>query len=172
MNTQLQLSRPHRTAVTAAFAAVGATAFALYSRSWRSWVIFLYDIPAAILVFSFVGSTLAGLLFRENRIWIRVSLLVPLTVIPVVRTSLGWPISGHVTDTLAVALFDGLQPGVPALRRAAVFVPVAIVVVIRWLYLDSHGHLPTYLGSCAGLAFGVSALVLQTRRPFHREQDG
>ena len=143
-------------------ATLGSGVFVAYSGSWNDWLLFLYDVPAALLVFSFVGSTASSAFFapRESETRLRVFLLAPLTIIPVGREFLGWPVSGHLADVLTIALFEGMHVRASWPKRVLAFLPVLIVLPIRWFSLDSADHVATYAGLVAGLTLGVAAVVL------------
>ena len=143
--------------------AVGVVAFCLYSRSWASIARFVYDVPAAISAFSFLAWLLAdGFTARWSAQWWSFGwLLVPLSVVPTGRAFLGWPVSGHLTDVLLVALVVSFRSDLPMAWRAACWVPVIIVSYLRWTSFDQGAHVQTY--GAVAIASGCAAAALLAR---------
>ncbi len=143
-----------------AVAVLGTAAFVAFSRSWESPVKVLYDVPAGLVVFAFVGLALRDVVFPTRGIprWVRPLMLIPLAIVPVGRVVWGWPISGHATDVIAIATFEALSRGAHWAWRAAVVLPAPVVLAVRWFYLDRGNHSPSFLGLALGLFFAFVAL--------------
>lgn len=138
-------------------ACVGSAAFCVYSRSWQDWVHMIYDIPASLMVFSFVAQL--GLEARQagNAYWLaRFALLVTMTVVCVGRDFLHWPISGHLSCVLAVAIVQSWDGRLPVAERLLYWLPVPVVLVIRWLVFDQGQHGQTTHALAFALAAGLA----------------
>ena len=147
-----------------ALAAVGMVAFVIYARSWKDFSHLAYDIPASFAVFAFIAQLLleAG---KDGAGWnlgIRLALVVAMTVATVGREFLAWPISGHLTCLLAVALVQLADPRLPTTERLLYWLPVPIVLFFRWHRFDGGNHWQTYnavLFACVG----ATLVILATR---------
>ena len=89
-----------------ALGAVGMVAFCIQAQSWRDAAHVVYDVPASFAVFCFIGQlVLEGRRDGPTRYWAaRFALLAAMTVVCTGRQFWGWPISGHLSCVLAVAL--------------------------------------------------------------------
>jgi hypothetical protein len=137
-------------------ACVGSAAFCVYSRSWKDWAHLVYDIPASLLVFSFIAQLVLEARHAGSVYWLaRFALLVAMTVVCTGRDFLHWPISGHLSCVLAVALVQAWDLRLPFAERLLVWLPLPIVLVIRWWLFDQGQHGQTY----RALLFAVLAAL-------------
>ena len=153
----------HRTPrVQLALGAVGMVAFCVFARCWRDAAHVIYDIPASFAVFSFIAQLLLeALRDAPTRYWTaRFGLLAAMTVVCFGRHLLGWNISGHLSCVLAVALVQTADRRLPVPERAAYWVPLPIVVTIRWLVFDEGNHGQTYNAVLFALIAVLPAIVL------------
>jgi hypothetical protein len=158
------LARLARLAVTL----LGTAAFCAWIRDWQQPLDPLYDLPAALAVFSFVGQLLAeGLTGRRTNAWLfRIAAVLDGTLIIVIfKEYLGWTISGHVTMVLLVAMLQTADRRLPAWLRACYWVPLPIVAAMRIFVL--HGGVETGLttGLIVGGALGALTLLLIRSNP-------
>jgi hypothetical protein len=144
---------------------VGAAAFCVYARTWQSGCHVLYDVPAALAVYSFPARLLAEAAARRFGLaWcVRLAALAAMTVATVGREFGRWPVSGHVTCVLAVAVLMSADARLPAWLRAAYWIPVPVVVLVRVLALEGRADLPLVTGAAAGLVIGAAAAWLARR---------
>ena len=142
-------------------AAVGATAFCIYSRSWKDWTHLIYDLPASLMVFWFVGHLVLEARHFAHADWLaRLALLLAMTVVTVGREFLQWPISGHLSCVLAVALVQSADPRLFLAERWLVWLPVPIVIVIRWWLFDQGQHEQTYYALLFAVASAVPVVIV------------
>jgi hypothetical protein len=150
-------------------AAVGMAAFVAYSRSWKDWPHLVYDIPASFAVFAFVAQLLLELVKdgASGYCGARLALLGAITVATCGREFLGWRLSGHLTCVLAVALVQATDPRLLLGERVLYFVPLPIVLLIRWYRFDGNDHWQTYyaliVGTCAAIPVMLAAQFGLTR---------
>jgi hypothetical protein len=139
---------------------IGAAAFCVYARSWRDAQHLIYDIPAALATFSFIAQiVLESARGGINRFWLsRVLAVVLLTVVTSGREYLKWPISGHLTCVLAIALIQSQDGRLLGWERLLYWAPVPIVLAIRIGWFDRGQHFPTY--SAVVFAFMSAAVAL------------
>jgi hypothetical protein len=122
----------------------------------------IYDIPAALATFTFIGqliveATGAGL----GASWVaRAAMIGALSVIAFGRELLHWPISGHLSCVLAIALVQAADPRLARPEKLLYWVPVLIVISIRWAVFDRGEHWPTYSALIAAVLLAVPAVVL------------
>ena len=137
-------------------AAIGAAAFCVYSRSWKDWAHLVYDIPASLMVFSFVAQLVLESRHAGNAYWLaRLALVAAMTVVCAGRDFLHWPISGHLSCVLAVALVQSADARLVPAERWLYWIPVPIVLCIRWWLFDQGQHGQTY----SAVAFGVTSAL-------------
>ena len=143
-------------------ALVGASAFCYYSYSWIDPVHLLYDIPAGIATFAFVAQ-LPLELYRDGPrpFWLyRFAMLAGMTIATVGRQYGGWPISGHLSCVLAVALVQGADPRLYRVERILYWVPVPIVLYLRLALLEHDGHWGTCIAIIFALLWGAPGAIL------------
>ncbi len=142
-------------------AAIGATTFFIYSRSWKDWTHLIYDIPASLAVFWFIGHLVLESRHFAQPDWLaRLALLLAMTVVTVGREFLHWPISGHLSCVLAVALVQSADPRLFLAERWMVWLPVPIVIVIRWWLFDQGQHEQTYNALLFAIVVAVPVVLL------------
>ena len=148
-------------------AIAGAGALVAYFRSWRSDRRLLYDVPAATAMCAYMAQLICEgrqALFTPFW-WVRLVLMVPLSVIPVGRACFGWRISGHVTTMLAVGLIQALDARLTFAERILYGIPLPIVFLMHWFYWDrvEHGgrvdHRDTINALAAGFIIFLFSLI-------------
>ncbi len=153
---------PHRmTGTQLTLALLGMVTFVVYSRSWKDLPHLIYDIPASFVVFAFVAQLLLEVV-KDGAGWywtIRVALLCVITVATVGREFLGWRLSGHLTCVLAVALVQATDPRLLPLERVVYWIPLPIVLYMRWYKFDGNDHWQTYLAMIVGISAAVPAIL-------------
>ena len=122
-----------------------ALSLILFWRSWKDLPHLFYDIPAGLAMGAFLGQTLCELNARlfGFRLWMRILLLIPLSVIPTGREFYGWNISGHLLDILTVALIQGIDKRLSVGEKLAYSFPLPIILWIRLFVFDKNGHQET-----------------------------
>ncbi len=140
---------------------IGASAFCIYSHTWQDGWHVLYDISASVAVFSFLAQILAEGLARNltHWWWRRVVAAAAMTVITLGREFLGWPVSGHVTTVIAIAIIQSQEGRLSRPLRLAYWVPLPILIVTRWLHFDGGLASSLYLALLAGGMIGGGAIV-------------
>lgn len=125
---------------------IGATAFCIYSRSWKDAPHLIYDIPAGLVVYVFVAQLLLEVVYGGwTWYWgARLALLVAMAVVTTGREFQGWTISGHLSCVLAVALVQAADPRLAVAERIVYWLPLPIVLYIRWYIFDLGAHWQTY----------------------------
>jgi hypothetical protein len=153
-----------RVAVQLLLGVVGMIAFCVYSRSWQDLPHLVYDIPAGLAVYSFVAQVLLEWVARGmNRVVAaRLAMIGAMTVVCVGRDFWHWPISGHLSCVLAVALVQSADGRLPRLERSLYWIPLPIVLVIRWTLFDRGDHWQTY--NAVAFALLAAALVVVVMR--------
>jgi hypothetical protein len=152
-----------------ALAAVGMGTFAVYARSWKDLPHLIYDIPASFAVFAFIAQLLLEAA-KDGAGWywaVRCALLGAITVATVGREFLGWHLSGHLTCILAVALVQAADLRLAPTERVLYWIPLPIVLLMRWYRFDGDGHWQTYhaliIGACAAVPVMLAARFGLTR---------
>jgi hypothetical protein len=148
---------------------VGAAAFVIYSHSWTSPLRLAYDIPAALASYSLPALLLAEAVTqaRGPAWWARLVAVAAMTAVTVGREFEGWPVSGHVTCVLAVAMIQTIDVRLPRVLRFLYWAVAAAVVVLRIAAMDDGIRLPLVLGLVAGVIIGgagAAAVVRRVRR--------
>jgi hypothetical protein len=146
---------------------VGAGAFCVYSRSWHDYRHAIYDVSSSLAVFSFVAQVVvSGVAGQRDLAWrVRLGLLLPMSVVPVGRALLGWPISGHLTDVTIVAGIQTTNRSLGGWARWLYWAPVALALWIRWRYLDLGGHRETYAAFVVAVACLAAAMMFERAGP-------
>ena len=154
----LRISRWAQVALTL----TGALVLCLYWQSWKDTSHLIYDIPSAISMCAFLSQILcegtAGQMSPSW--WARLLLVVPMSVIPAGRELLGWNLSGHLTDMWAVALIQSVDRRLSRWERLAYWVPVPVVLWIRWFLFDAGGHWETFNAFIAGTTMFLGYVLL------------
>jgi hypothetical protein len=142
---------------------IGATAFCVFSRTWQDIWHLIYDIPAALAVYSFVAQLVAERVAgsRDGRWTARLIALSLMSVVTVGRQFAHWPISGHVTTTVAVCIIQLGDLHLPRLLRMLYLVPLPIVVAIRLFVFDRGLGAPLVSALVAGVLIGVIPVMLR-----------
>jgi len=145
----------------AALACLGAAAFFIYARSWRDAAHLVYDVPASLATFSFIAQLVLEAAQRSfGWFWAgRAAVVVVLTVVTTGRQYGGWSVSGHLTCVLAIALIQSADARLPAWERLLYWVPVPIVLAVRWVDFDHGQHAPTYAAIAVGLSCALLAVL-------------
>lgn len=140
----------------------GAAAFCVFSRSWIDIPHLLYDIPAAIATFAFIAQFVIETARGRFTMfwWHRLAMIVAMTAATVGRQYWAWPISGHLSCTLAIALVQSGDARRAAAERIAYWIPVAIVVYLRLALLEQGSHEATCAALFFALAWGLPGLWL------------
>lgn len=144
----LRISRWAQVTLTLA----GSLVLCLYWQSWKDTPHLIYDVPSAISMCAYLSQILCEATARQMSPswWARLLLVVPMSVIPSGREFLGWKISGHLTDMWAVALIQSVDGRLRCRERLAYWLPVPIVLWIRWFHFDIGGHGETFAALVAG----------------------
>ena len=123
-------------------ALLGTGAYVVYGRSWRDLAHFVYDLPANLTVFAFVGQIVAEGIDRQwTWFWVsRAAMFLGMGMVAAGRDFLGWQVSGHLTCVLAVALVQTADPRLGLWERALYWAPLPIVLAIRWWLFDQGRH--------------------------------
>ena len=145
-------------------ALVGTAAYMVYAQSWRDTAHLVYDIPANLTVFAFIAQlVLEAGQGRFVAAWgLRMVMVAVMAVVCAGRDFLGWPISGHLTCVLAVALVQTLDPQRLVAERLLYWIPVPIVLWIRWTAFDRGEHGQTYR-ACMIAVLLAGVVTLGTR---------
>jgi hypothetical protein len=126
-------------------ACIGAAAFCVYSRSWKDWTHLVYDLPASLLVFAFIAQLALEARHAGSAYWLaRFAMLVAMTLVCTGRDFLHWPISGHLSCVLAVAIVQFWDVRLPLGERLLYWLPLPMVLGIRWFVFDQGQHGQTY----------------------------
>lgn len=142
-------------------ALIGMAAFVTYSRSWKDLPHLVYDIPASFVVFAFIAQLFLELP-KGSAGWywtLRFALLVAITVATVGREFLDWNLSGHLTCILAVALVQTTDPRIALTERIPYWIPLPIVLLIRWYEFDGDNHWQTYNALIVASALAVPVML-------------
>lgn len=145
--------------------AAGVLAFCVFSRSWEDGWRLLYDVSAAVAVYSFLSQVLAEGVARQTDCWWRARLAAAaaMTLCTVGRQWWGWNVSGHVSTVLATALLQGADSRLSWRVRSLYWVPLPLVLAIRIGVLDRGLAAPLGWGLLAGTAIGGGALLCGRR---------
>jgi hypothetical protein len=129
-----------------ALAFLGTVVYCIYGRSWKDAAHLVYDIPANLAVFAFIAQLLieSG---RSRPDWCcgaRLLLVAGMTAVCVGRQYFDWNISGHLSCVLAVAIVQTADPRLMTAERLLYWIPLLIVLIIRWWLFDKGQHWQTY----------------------------
>jgi len=134
---------------------LGTLSYCIYARSWRDMIHLVYDIPANVAVFAFIAQVVLECI-ADGPGWhcgTRFALIVGMTVVCAGRDFAGWGISGHLSCVLAVALVQMADSRLPVGERLLYWIPLPIVLAVRWWGFDEGQHWQTY----HAVVFGVLA---------------
>ena len=149
-------------ALQIALAVVGATALCIYHRSWVDAVRLVYDVPAGLTTFGFAAQLVVE--FRKDgphKFWLyRLAVLVAMSVVTVGRQYRYWPISGHLSCVLAVALVQTADPRLPWFERVIYWIPVPIVLFLRFAVFERGAHSGTYNALLFAFLVAVPGMIL------------
>ncbi len=125
---------------------IGAMILVIFWQSWRDVAHLVYDIPTGLVISGYIAQIVCEGINRgfTSNWWIRVWLLLPMTIIPAGRWFLGWPVSGHLSIMLAVAVMQSLDKRLNVMERVVYWIPVPIILYMRWFYFDKDGHWDMY----------------------------
>jgi hypothetical protein len=155
-------TRDRKPKLQLALTALGMVAFCLFARSWRDVPHLLYDIPASLAVFGFVAQLLLER-FKDGprRYWLaRLGMLVAMTIVTVGREFGHWNISGHLSCVLAVALVQSTDRRLSVAERFCYWIPLPIVLFIRWFLFDQGNHWQTYNAVIFALLAPLPAMLI------------
>lgn len=145
-------------------ACAGSAAFCVYSRSWKDWAHLVYDIPASLLVFWFIAQLALEAQRAGSAYWLaRFALLAAMTVVCTGRDFLHWPISGHLSCVLAVAIVQFWDVRLPPGERLLYWLPLPIVLAIRWWVFDQGQHGQTYRALLFAVVTAVPVVLVAQR---------
>ncbi len=135
-------------------ALIGGTALCVHWQSWQDAAHLFYDIPAGLVISAYTGQVLLEGLKQKRPLhwWLRVFLLLPMFIIPAGREFSGWRISGHLTALLAAAMIQTLDKRIPVLEKIVYWIPLPIILYIRWFIFDANGHQETFHALVAGFS--------------------
>ena len=127
-------------------AVAGTIAYCMLFRSFRDWWHVVYDVPACLFVFSFIGQLVTET-WKDG--WTayggsRLAMVAAMTVVCWGRHFWGWHISGHLSCVLAVALVQTFVPRLDWPERLIYWAPVPMVLYIRWAAFDLGVHAQSY----------------------------
>ncbi len=148
-----------------ALACLATALFVLCARSWRDGTHLVYDTFTGLVTFLFIAQLASeGLEVRIDGYWIaRAVMVAVLGIATAGRIIRGWPISGHLSFVLAIALVQLANPQLSWFERLFYTLPVPIVLAIRLRKLDEGDHVPTRAG--VALAVLCAATVIFVVRP-------
>ena len=141
---------------------IGGIILCIFWESWQDTTHLVYDIPSGLVVSAYIGQIICEGLDRwfTHNWWIRVILLVPMAVIPAGRWFLGWPISGHLSIMLAVAVIQTSDIRLKPVERIIFWIPVPIILYFRWFHFDKNGHGETYNALLVSIIFVMIFFVV------------
>ena len=132
--------------VQVVLALLGGIILCTFWKSWQDVHHLIYDIPTGVVMSAYIGQIVCEGIDRRftPHWWIRVILLIPMTIIPAGRWFLGWPISGHLSIMLAVAVIQTADHRLRSLEKLIYWVPIPIILYFRWFHFDKGGHWDTF----------------------------
>lgn len=135
------------------FALIGGTALFFYWQSWKDVPHLFYDIPAGLTISAYIGQILLEGMKneREGHWWARVLMLLPMAIVPIGREFFQWNISGHLTDILAAAMIQTADKRLRTLEKIIYWLPIPVILYIRWFLFDTGGHRETYNALIVGI---------------------
>jgi hypothetical protein len=146
-----------------ALALAGVTVFCVYSRSWQDFAHTVYDTAASLAVFSFIAQLVLEPPRWADGYWrARFLLLAAMTTVTTGREFLHWPVSGHLSCALAVALVQGWNRRLPRWERWCYWLPIPLLLAMRWWLFDQGLHAQT--GWAVLFAVASASFVIATGR--------
>ena len=144
-----------------ALALGGGLCLCLYWRSWHDLPHLIYDVPAALAMCAYIAQMICEARARQFSVSLalRAMLMIPMSVIPAGRDFFAWPISGHLSDILAVALIQSRDQRLSKWERGAYYLPLPIILYLRWFQFDRHGHADTFHALLAAGAMFAAYLL-------------
>ncbi len=135
---------------------VGAGAFCFYNRAWEDLWKLIYDITAALAVYSFLAQLLAEILvWQINRWWWwRFAAVVVMSIITVGREFFLWPVSGHISTVTGVAIIQVCEVRLSRPLRWAYLLALPITVAVRALAFEGGLAVPMWSALAAGTFIG------------------
>ncbi|UCH93505.1 MAG: hypothetical protein JSV88_24980 [Candidatus Aminicenantes bacterium] len=150
------------------FALMGGMALFFSWQSWKDIPHLFYDIPTGFAMSAYIGQIV--LEYRRNKRevhwWARVLLLLPMAIITIGRVFFNWNISGHLTDMLAAAMIQTADERLHMLEKIFYWLPLPIILYVRWFIFDIGGHGETFNALMAG--FSIFLCYWLIRRIFER----
>ncbi len=145
-----------------ALACLGTALFVLCARSWRDGTHLAYDAITGFVTSLFIAQLAGGGLgVRIDGYWIaRAVMVAVLGIATAGRITWGWPISGHLSFVLAIALVQLANPELPWFGRLCYTSPVPIVLAIRLRKLDQGNHAPTRAGVTLALLCAATVIFV------------
>ena len=145
------------------FGLIGGAVFFFYWQSWNDIPHLFYDIPTGFTMSIYIGQIVLEDMKkkREAHWWARVLLLLPMAIVPIGREFLNWNISGHLTDMLAVAMIQTVDERLPILEKTGYWLPIPVIVYIRWFLFDTGGHGETFNALIAGFSIFLCYCLIQ-----------
>ncbi|MGD2086942.1 MAG: hypothetical protein PVH61_12235 [Candidatus Aminicenantes bacterium] len=142
---------------------IGGTIFFFYWQSWKDIPHLFYDIPTGFTMSFYIGQIVLEDVKkkREAHWWARVLLILPMAIVPMGREYFNWNISGHLTDMLAVAMIQTVDERLPTLEKIAYWLPIPVILYIRWFLFDIAGHGETFNALIAGFSIFLCYCLLQ-----------
>lgn len=143
-------------------ALAGTLILIAYWRSWQDFIHLVYDIPAGFVMCAYIAQIVCeGLRGQFSASWwVRVILMIPLSIIPSGREFFGWSISGHLTNLLAVASIQSTDVRLGRWERIGYWLPLPIILYVRWFHFDVNGHGETVNAVVAGIAMFASYVAI------------
>jgi hypothetical protein len=142
-----------------ALAVLGTTALCCYWKSWKDLPHLVYDMPSGFAMSAFIAQLIcerqASLV--SARWWGRLIAMIPISIVPLGREFCRWPVSGHLTDMLALAMIQALDEELPMWERIAYVFPLPTVLSLRFLCFDVEGHRESLNAIIAGIAIYLVA---------------
>jgi hypothetical protein len=140
----------------------------LFPTDWSNIFLLLYDVPTLGLSCSLAGSMIGRLVLQEARPGdvVRWPLLVIALWLALGVKYRGWPFSGHLLWAWMAALLEAGDPQNPLWFRFAVFVPAALLILIRTFRPQTPLmaiHANTVTALLVGTLLGLGGLALLAR---------
>ena len=132
-------------------------------QSWQDWQHLVYDIPSAIVFSLFLGQIGSDIKsgFYSPELWGKLIALFFISIVTLGRVIFNWPISGHLTGLLTVAVIQTISHNIKFSEKITYWFPVPVILLIRWIYFDQAGHSETYFAIIAGAIFSLFVYLFQ-----------
>jgi hypothetical protein len=139
----------------------GALVLCLYWRSWSDLAHLVYDIPAGVAMCAYIAQIVCEAKSRtfSTSLGLRALLMLPMSILPAGRDFFAWPISGHLSDILAVALIQSVDRRLAAWERVAYWLPLPAIAALRLALFDERGHAESVHAALAALAMFAAYLL-------------